>query len=178
MKQNTSTSIVLVIMNILFWIVFVGLCIKTGALITSFVVSLYNPAASKNLYMGLYLFDLLNYDKVHYILTMSLVVTINIMKCFIAYWVVRISMKFSLVKPFSERVLSIINQISYMALFTGILAHLARNYTRGILHHNPTISIPIEWNEGEILFFAGIIFIIAQVFKKGLELQNENDLTV
>jgi hypothetical protein len=177
MKSQTSTTIVLKIMNVLFWIVFVGLCIKTGSLLTSFVVSLNNPEAVKNVYMGLNLSELLNYDKVDYILTMSLVVSISIMKAIIAYWVVRISMQFNLVKPFSEKVLAFINQISYMALFTGILAHLARNYTRGLMHHK-NISIPIEWNEGEILFFAGIIFIIAQVFKKGLELQTENELTV
>ncbi|MBP6431428.1 MAG: hypothetical protein KA319_06645 [Ferruginibacter sp.] len=164
-------------MNVLFWIVFIGLCIKTGAMLTSLIVSLYKPEATKNLYMGLNLTELLNYDKVHYLITMSLVIAITGMKAFIAYLVVKISMQFNLVKPFSEKVLAFINQISYVALFTGILAHLARNYTRGILHHK-NVSIPIEWNEGEILFFAGIIFIIAQVFKKGLELQTENELTV
>ncbi len=177
MKSQTSTTIVLKIMNVLFWIVFIGLCIKTGAMLTSLIVSLYKPEATKNLYMGLNLTELLNYDKVHYLITMSLVIAITGMKAFIAYLVVKISMQFNLVKPFSEKVLAFINQISYVALFTGILAHLARNYTRGILHHK-NVSIPIEWNEGEILFFAGIIFIIAQVFKKGLELQTENELTV
>ncbi len=177
MQSTTSTTVILRIMNVLFWIVFIGLCIKTGALLTSLVVGLYKPEATKNLYMGLNLTDLLNYDKVHYILTMSLVIAITGMKAFIAYIVVKVSMQFNLVKPFSEKILSFINLLSYMALFTGILAHLARNYTRGIMHKQ-NINVPIEWNEGEILFFAGIIFIIAQVFKKGIELQTENDLTV
>jgi hypothetical protein len=177
MKSETSTSVVLKVMNVLFWIVFVGLCIKSGSLLTSLVVSLNNPAAVTKVYMGLNLSELLNYDRVDYILTMSLVISISIMKAIIAYLVVKISMQLNLVKPFSEKVLTYITNISYMALFTGILAHLARNYTRGLMHRQ-NISIPIEWNEGEILFFAGIIFIIAHVFKKGIELQNENELTV
>lgn len=177
MKSEISTTVVLKVMNILFWIVFVGLCIKAGSLLTSLVVSMYNPIAITKVYMGLNLSELLNHDKVDYILTMSLVISISIMKAIIAYWVVKISLKLNLVKPFNEKVLAYIINISYMALFTGILAHLARNYTKGLWHRH-SIKIPIEWNEGEILFFAGIIFIIAQVFKKGLELQTENELTV
>jgi Protein of unknown function (DUF2975) len=176
MKSETSTTVVLKVMNVLFWIVFVGLCIKTGSLLTSLVVSLYNPQAINKVYMGLNLSELLSHDKVDYILTMSLVISISIMKAIIAYLVVKISMRLNLLKPFSEKVLAYIINISYIALFAGILAHLARNYTKGLSRHG--ILIPIEWNEGEILFFAGIIFIIAHVFKKGIELQTENELTV
>ena len=30
----------------------------------------------------------------------------------------------------------------------------------------------------ELIFYAGLVFVIAQVFKKGVELQTENELTV
>jgi hypothetical protein len=31
---------------------------------------------------------------------------------------------------------------------------------------------------GEFLFLAGIVFVIAQIFKRGIEIQTENELTV
>lgn len=176
MKSETSTTIVLKVMNVLFWIVFIGLCIKTGALLTSLIVSLINPAASKNLYMDLNLTQLLNYDKVHYINVASLLICVTGMQAIIAYLVVKISMSFNIAKPFSMEVHKLIEKISYWALFTGILALLSANYCKPML--NKGTEVPINWGAGEILFFAGIIFIIAQVFKKGIELQTENELTV
>jgi hypothetical protein len=31
---------------------------------------------------------------------------------------------------------------------------------------------------GETLFLAGVVFVIAQIFKKGVEIQSENELTI
>jgi hypothetical protein len=39
----------------------------------------------------------------------------------------------------------------------------------------------ISWigeNAGEFLFMAGLVFIISPIFKRGVELQSENELTV
>ena len=30
----------------------------------------------------------------------------------------------------------------------------------------------------ELIFYAGLVFVIAQIFKKGVEIQTENELTV
>lgn len=40
------------------------------------------------------------------------------------------------------------------------------------------LPIPENWISGEFIFLAGVIFIIAQIFKKGIELQSENELTI
>ncbi len=173
MRTETSTTVVLRIMNVLFWIVFIGLCINTGGLLTSLIVGLVNPGFSKNLYMDLNLSQLLNYDKVHYINVASLIIALSAMKAVIAYFVVKISMTFNIAKPFSKEIYKLIEKISYWAFFAGVLAILATNYC-----NKQDVAVPINWGAGEILFFAGIIFIIAQVFKKGIELQTENELTV
>jgi len=41
-----------------------------------------------------------------------------------------------------------------------------------------TGEAPESIEAGEILFMAGLVFVIAQIFKRGVEMQAENELTV
>lgn len=173
----TTNSIILKVMNVLFWIAFIGLCIKTGSILTSFIIShLINSEGAKNLYLGLNLFDLYSYDKLHYTLTVSLLLLLTGLKAYIAYLVVKFFLKFKLSKPFGNDLTDLFLKISYTALGTGILAIIASGYSKWVSKKG--ISIPIDWSGNEILFFAGVIYLLALVYKKGTDLQMENDLTV
>ncbi len=175
--MTAKTLVILKTMNVLFWVIFIGLCIKTGAILVSFSVSLFvNPAGANNLYLGLDLSDLFTFDKMHYVSIVSSIILINGLKAYIAYLVVRIFFKFTLTSPFEANITSLISEISYVALATGILAIVASGYSDWLAKKG--IPIPQDWGSGEILFFAGVIYIIAQVFSKGKEIQTENDLTV
>lgn len=175
--MTTTNSTVLKVMNVLFWIAFIGLCIKTGALLTSFIVCLFvNPEGANDLYLGLSLFDLYSYSKSHYIFTASLLIVLTGLKAYIAYYVIKIFMKFNLSKPFNSKLTDLFLKISHIALGTGILAIIAENYAKWIMKKG--VSVPIDWGGSEILLFAGVIYLFALVFKKGAELQAENDLTV
>ena len=172
-----GTTIILKIMNILFWIVFIGLCIKTGALLISFFVSLFiNPEGAQDLYLGLDLYDLYNFDLEKYIGVASLLIALMAMKAYLAFLVVKLFMKFDLNHPFNEKTASLISEISYYALSIGVVAIIAEGYADRIIKHG--IALQIDWGEEQFLFFAGIIYIIALVFKKGVEIQNENELTI
>lgn len=175
--MTTTNSTVLKIMNVLFWIAFIGLCIKTGALLVSFIVSLFvNPEGANDLYLGLSLFDLYSYSKSHYIYTTSLFIVLTGLKAYIAYYVIKIFMKFNLSKPFNDKLSDLFLKISYIALGAGILAIISENYAKWIMKKG--IAVSIDWSGSEILLFAGVIYLFALVFKKGIELQTENDLTV
>ncbi|SFU18946.1 Protein of unknown function [Algoriphagus locisalis] len=175
--MTTTNSTVLKVMNVLFWIAFIGLCIKTGALLTSFIVSLFvNPEGANDLYLGLSLVDLYSYSKSHYIFTASLFIVLTGLKAYIAYYVIKIFMKFNLSRPFNSKLTDLFLKISHIALGTGVLAIIAMNYTKWILKKG--VTVPIEWGGSEILLFAGVIYLLALVFKKGSELQTENELTV
>ncbi len=101
--MTTTNSNVLKIMNVLFWIAFIGLCIKTGAILTSFIVSLFvNPAGASDLYLGLNLSDLYSFDKLYYIVTVLLLTALTGLKAFIAYLIVKFFLKFKLSRPFSK----------------------------------------------------------------------------
>ena len=173
----TSTSFIMKTMNVIFWIIFIGLCIKTGAILYSFFVSMViNPVASQNLYSGLNLSGLYNFGIEHYCIIVSMLIILTGLKAYIGYRVVNIFIEMKMEKPFSEGVNNIITKISQIALWAGVLAIVAQAYSKWLIKMD--VEIPIDWAYGEILFFAGIIYLIAQVFKKGIELQSENDLTV
>ncbi len=172
-----KTTIILKLMNILFWIVFIGLCIKTGALLISFFVSLFiNPEGAQDLYLGLNLNDLYNFDLEKYIGVASMLIALTAMKAYLAFLVVKLFLKFDLNHPFNEKTASLISEISYYALSIGIVAIIAEQYGERIIEQG--IMLQIDWGAEQFLFFAGIIYIIALVFKKGVEIQNENELTI
>lgn len=175
--MTTTDSTILKIMNVLFGIAFIGLCIKTGAILISFIVSHFvNSEGAKDLYQGLNLFDLYSYDKLHYTFTVSLLLVLTGLKAYIAYLVIKFFMKFKLSKPFGNDLTDLFLKISYTALEAGVLALIASGYSKGISKKG--IPIPIDWSGSEILFFAGVIYLLALVYKKGTDLQMENDLTV
>ena len=83
---------------------------------------------------------------------------------------------FSLDRPFDYQLSDIFMKISHIALFTGGLAVIAHYYSKWVAKKG--VPIPIDWGGNEILFFAGVIYLLAITFKKGAELQQEQDLTV
>lgn len=179
--MKTKTDLILTTMKVIFWVVFIGLCIKTGALLISFIVSLaINPEASKNLYLGLNLSELYHSNLKHYIFIFSFIFSLSALKTYLSFLALKIFTKINLEKPFSTKAAELINKISLIALGTGILAFIASKYNFWLIRSKESILETNFYFEGwkGFLFLAGILFIIAQVYKKGVALQTENDLTV
>ncbi len=175
--MKSKTNQVLTVMHIVSWIVFIGLCIQTGAiLITSFISLFVNPEAAQNLYLGLDLSELLAHDKRQYLYVLSFIIGLSALKAYLFYLVITVFKKLNLNHPFSSSVVSIITKISHVALGTGIVGLIAENYSRWFLHRG--IAVEQDWGSTGFLFLAGIIFIIALVFKRGTEIQSENELTI
>ena len=172
-----KTNIIMKVMNIIFWIVFIGLCLETGALLVSLFVTLFiNSNGAEDTYMGLDLLDLYNFNVEHYIGVASFSITLSALKAYLAYLVIKLFMKFDLNYPFNEKTASVITLMSHYALSIGVVAIIAENYANRIMRQGLTLQI--DWGAEQFLFFAGIIYIIALVFKKGVEIQSENELTI
>jgi hypothetical protein len=175
--MSLKTSLVFKILNVVFWLIFIGLCIKTGALLTSFFVSMViNSAAAKNLYPGLDLFGLFEFSRPHYFLIVFSVILQTGLKAYISYLIVRFFLNFKLSSPFEADVSAMIFKISHFSFLLGVLALISDRYMKKLMEKG--VSIVYEWGAGEILFFSGFIYILAEVFKKGTEIRSENDLTI
>lgn len=179
--MNSTTNAILTGMKILTWIFFIGLCIKTGVLIFTTGISLFvNSVSAEDLYVGLDLSDLLAKNKWYFVCLTSLAIFTSGMRAYLCYWVVKIFLSLNLGLPFSKEIGAYIINLSYVALSIGLLNYMSIAYAKNLEKMGFNVSNVYNYFEGaaEFIFFAGVIFIISLVYKKGIALQIENDLTV
>jgi len=176
-KRNNYVFIGLQIVS---WIIFVGLCIEAGALIVNFVFSLFKPEFVGNLYQKLDLSQLYNTNKWVYLGMYGFILTISVLKAYLFYVVIMLLSKLDLLKPFSSSVAGQIKKISYITLEIGIFSIIAREISRSMVHYGLEAGTLNQfWEDGSaFLLMAAVIYVIASIFSRGVELQSENDLTV
>ncbi|MGJ1203812.1 DUF2975 domain-containing protein [Sphingobacterium lactis] len=162
------------------WLIFIGLYIEAGGIIVNFFFSLYRPEFVQNLYQKLDLTEMYNNSRLAFFGVYSFILTISVLKACLFYIVIRLMHKMDLSKPFSTFVARQISQISYYTLSIGLLSCIANQFSKNLMHHGfNTDSLNQFWKDGEAFILMGaVIYIIAIIFKKGVDIQNENDLTV
>ena len=174
--MKSRTEQILVIMNILSWITFIGLMVKAGAILISYGVSVGNPEGAKNLYMGLNLYSLKQFDFWHYTATVLMLIALEVLKAYIAYLVIRVLSKIKMANPFKIEVSRVLERISYFILVLWIMTLLYNAHIKWLSKSVPGLRENLV--SAEFLLFAGVVFVFSQIFKKGVELQSENELTV
>ncbi len=178
MKFNvqSKTDQILTVMKFIAWIAFIGFAVQTGATVISYVVSWFNPEAARNLYNGMNLGELRELSFVKYTLLIICWVTLLILKANVWYRVARIISLIKIENPFNLEIAHKLEKISYLLFSIWILGYLGSAYAGWL----EKMASPLlkEWNSGQFLFMAGLMFIVSQIFKRGVELQSENDLTV
>ncbi len=166
--------------QVICWLIFFGYCIQTGALIFNYVFSLFKPIATHNLHLGLDLSELYLKSKPIYTLVFALIVAVSALKAYLFFVVLKLFKTLNLTKPFSENVSGIITKITYYTLSIGIISIIAQEVVSQLSDKGYNVGIVERyWSDGgAYLLMTAILFAIAFIFKKGIELQNENDLTV
>ncbi len=178
-NMETRTIFILRAMNVAFWIVLIGLCIKAGALIISFAVSLaVNPAGAADLYMGLDYSALYKKSLLHYIGMVTWVIALVCTKVALAWQAVDLSLAFKVDNPFNNSHVKILSKMSNTALSAAMISLGGEGYSKWLMHRGGVELPPSDWAAGEWLFWAGIIFLLSVVFEKGVELKSENELTI
>jgi len=167
-------------LHIVAWIIFVGLCIEAGGLIVNFIFSLYKPEFVQNLYQKLDLSELYNRSKFAFFGMYGFILVISILKAYLFYVVIRLISKLDLSKPFNSIVADQITKISYFTFSIGILSNLARQIAQNLLQLGYDIDkLNQFWPDSQaFILMAAVIYVIATIFSRGVEIQNENDLTV
>ncbi len=176
-----KTKQILSILNVLAWIAFISLCIKTGTLIFNLIFSLFiNPEGLKDLYFIVDFSELFKTSLYEYISLMSLLIFVVGLQAYLFYVTTRLFENINLENPFNEVVSNLILKISYVAFEIGILNFITSNYYQRLIKKGielPDINEVLS-SSSQFIFLAGIIYVIAQIFKRGIELQTENDLTI
>lgn len=178
--MSAKNNFVFKALLIIAWVIFVGLCIEAGGLIVNFFFSIFKPEFVKNLYQPLDLTQMYNNSKWVFFGIYSFILSISILKALLFYVVIMLMHKMDLTKPFNSFVSEQILRLSYLTLSIGFFSVIARKITDNISHHSATtIQLNQFWTDSDAYILMGaVIYIIAIIFKKGVDIQNENDLTV
>ena len=172
------------LLNIVSWIIFIGLAIDTGGYITSAIYSLFvNSNGASNFWGNLDLSDLYNYDLGFFICFTVLMSTVSLFKTILFYQTVSIfhKKKLNLDNPFNETVKNYIFNFAFIALGIGLFSYSGTNFSYWLSKqglHMPALE-NLKIGGSDVWLFMGItLLIFAKIFKKGIELQAENELTV
>lgn len=175
-KAKTKTELILTVMPVLTWVVLIAFIIEAAAIVLSYGISYGNPIAAKNLYDGLNLYNLRQFNFWYYTTSVSFFVALSAMKAWISFLVIKTLSDFNLQNPFTADVAGRMERISYFALGTWVVTLLSNTHTRWLL--KKTGELHGNLLSAEFIFVVGLVFIISQVFKRGVEIQSENELTV
>jgi len=179
-KEKWTQQPTLMLITVIIWSIFIGLCIQAGTLLFTSVYSFFKPTVAQDLYEGLNLFPLLQQDVWFYWGIVTLILSIAILKAQLFYTMIRIFLKIDLIHPFSKEIAKLISTLSYIAFEIGVFILMARGCASWLIKRSFELEGLQSHLSGAFEYFllSALIFAIAQVFKRGVEIQAENELTV
>jgi hypothetical protein len=173
--MKTKTENLLTVMHILAWVVFIGLAIQAGAIIISYIVSIGHAQAAKNLFRGMDLYAYRVQSFGHYSFVVGYRVIFCITEAYTAYLMTSLLSKLNISKPFNVDVVKLMQRISYCILYVWLIAMVYNTHVGILEQHYGLVATYIP---GDFIFIAAVVYVFAQMFKRGIEIQSENELTV
>ncbi|MCF3111326.1 hypothetical protein LL912_21240 [Niabella sp. CC-SYL272] len=178
-----KTKQIIQLLNVLAWIIFIALCVEAGAIMVSSVLWLILPGYAHHLYKWEDLSPLFEYDKGHFTAIIIVISIVTLLKTLLFYMVIKLmrnkNLKFA--RPFSTEVNRFILYGAVIAFFIGLFSKYGFKYAQWLFSkgvHMPDAA-DLKLDGPDVWILMGVIlFVIAQGFKRGVELQQENDLTV
>lgn len=176
--MKTQTKTILEIIKYLALIGGIGFSIECGALLISFIISFWNPSFAQKMYLSNPLiYGLRNISETHFQVFMHLVIGIAAIKATVWYYLFDFLHKLKLKNPFTNKVSNKIQNISYLLLSLWIISVIGNSYAKYVSKRTD-VDLVNFFDHRTYFFMAGIVYIISQIFKRGVELQEENELTV
>jgi hypothetical protein len=179
-KEKWAQQPTLMLITVIIWSIFIGLCIQAGTLLFTFAYSFSKPTVAQDLYEGLNLYPLYLKDVWFYGGIVTLILCVAILKAQLFYTMIRIFLKIDLIHPFSKEIAKLISTLSYIAFEIGIFLAMASGCADWLIKRSFELEGLQSYLSGAFEYFllSSLIFAIAQVFKRGVEIQAENELTV
>ncbi len=185
MEIKITTTQILKVLQILSWIIFLGLCVEAGGItVNTFITLFINPLGAENFWEGNeYLSGLYKFDKGHFMVITLTMIIVAVLKAIMFYLIVKLftDKKLKISQPFSTELRHFIIIQSFLALGIGLFSHSGYKYSVWLTNQGVKsadlqslhIAGADVW-----LFMAVILFVIVQIVKRGIEIQKENDLTI
>lgn len=178
--MSKRKNIIFTGLHIIAWIIFVGLSIEAGGLLVNFFFSLYRPEFIPNLYQKVDLTEMYSQSQLAFFGMYGFILSIALLKAYLFYVVVMLQHKLDIEKPFNQYVAKQITTMSYITLSIGLFSHIAKKVAEGLIIDGFNIdALQGFWVDSEaFILMAAVIYVIATLFSRGVEIQTENDLTI
>ncbi|WP_291275331.1 DUF2975 domain-containing protein [Flavobacterium sp.] len=183
MEIKIGTKQILKVLYVLSCLIFVGLCIDACGFIFNSIYSYFRPIGAQYYWNHLDFSALYAFDKLRFLTTTFLTIIVLVLKAILFYLIVKLfyDKKVNLEHPFQLPMQQFISLSAYLAFGIGLFSSWATNNYYWLVSQKialpPILELKIE-GSGIWFFMSIFLFIIAQIFKRGIEMQNENDLTV
>jgi hypothetical protein len=178
-KMKTKTETILTVSKFLALLGALGYSILCGSQLLALVASFINPDWAKHTYQAdLNIFRIHESSIGYFVCAMILTIAVSALKALIWYLVFALLTKLRLQTPFSMEVENKLERIAYLLLAVWIVSSLFWKTFIYYLTKATSLQLPANNSGDEYLFMAAMIYIISQVFKRGIEIQEENQLTV
>jgi len=182
--MKSRTKQVLKILYILSWVIFIGVCIEAGgSIFSAFYTLVINPTNAATFWVGNDLSSLYRFDPVHFFAETLLISITSVMKAWIFYLIIKIlhDKKLNMSQPFNNEVRLFIVKISYLTFGIGLFTWWGVKYTGWLVMQG--VKMPdtqhLRLGGADVwLFMSVTLFVIGQIFNRGIEIQSENELTV
>jgi len=184
MEIKITTSQILKSLHLFSWIIFIALCIEAGALLFNTIYTfVYSPAAAKFFYKQLNFENLLQSNPSYFITLLSIMLIIATLKAILFYLIIWYFSKTKQMhsKPFTIYLYQFVKNSSLCSLGIALFSNWGTKFSSFLTKNNyiiPNLE-QLNFSGASIwLFFALFLFVISQVLKKGIEIQEENELTI
>jgi predicted small integral membrane protein len=184
MGLRISTRQMLKILQVLSWVIFIGLCVEAGAIaFNSLYTFVINPANPNKFWEGADLSGLCHNDRENFIGIVLFMVVVTVLKALLFYLILKLfhAKKLNMAQPFNQDLRYFLSNASYLTLGIGLFSYSGGKYSQWLAKQNSGMPDPGSLHLGGAdvwLFMAVILMVIVQIVKRGIELQHENDLTI
>ncbi len=182
--MEITTKQILKILYVLSWIIFVGVCIEAGGFIFNTIFTLaINSVDAKHFWPGIDFSALYSYDPGHFFAQTFLMIIVAVMRALIFYLIIKVlhDENLNMARPFNSKMGRFIFNLSYLSLATGLFSWWGVKYAGWFITKGVTMPDIQNMRLGgaDVWLFMGVtLFVIAQIFKRGIEIQTENELTI
>ena len=182
--MKISTRQILKALHVLSWIIFIGVCIEAGgSIFSAFYTLVINPVNAATFWEGNDLSALYKYDPGYFFVVTLLISIAGVLKACIFYLIIKILLNknLNIAQPFNRDVRLFIIKESWLAFGIAIFTGWGAKYTEWLVRKGITMPDTQHLRLGGAdvwLFMSVTLFVIAQIFKRGIEIQTENELTV
>lgn len=184
MELKFTSKHLLKVLYVLSWVIFIGLCIEVGGILfNGFYALVINPIAAEQFWNGLNLSSLYQFDKGYFITEIVQMTIVTTMQAILFYLIVSIihNKKLDLSQPFNNELKRFVFNVSYMAIGIAVFSYWGVKNTEWLISKG--VSMPniqkLGFGGADVWLFMGItLLVIAQIIKRGVEIQEENDLTI